>query len=474
MCVSAAGELQEKVYHEASVVLTAQTLVRQYQVSSCVPRQMEKTVECTLSGRMSSLGIAEENADSRVQPTTGQSDYGPLLLFFEGSSSKQDKLRFVKYKGQIGVELVGMDLRVPVLAAAVECSKWQEHAFSRLRGLLLGQRQLALSQDWASERRVGTRLTASVRFGTYFVIDVPLDLRQQQSIAELEHCVNGRKKNVQLDRTNARSSSRSSWNVGPAASDRPGAEFKKSNPTLFKQVRQSLIPHVRGSMEKLRIKMHEEGFRRLGLSSDIYQLTILVPNNKNSKIYEYQVKVNSGLEFISLEKSPPKLWLRATLVSGEREESEAHERISSDAHTSVEQPRPNCVRYAVKIEELIQEGMLRDRLEQQPILEFAPGQEPGGCIMRVSDEYLRMVKFVRNEREEKWVSKDGLIVKLQDSMEWEGWSVGQNLINGQKVRQEVEVTMRDADAHLLGSLVAAEEFITQFWNTGLRFKEFLL
>ncbi|BFI06020.1 hypothetical protein MPTK1_1g28605 [Marchantia polymorpha subsp. ruderalis] len=358
----------------------------------------------------------------------GCADIPPFLLF-EGSSSEQDKLQFFTYMGQRGVQLAIQPV-LPVLRATVECSEWQAHAFSRLRSLLLllRQRQLALSPHWTWwDRPVGTDLTALVRFGTYCVNETMFfHFGGQTSIAELENYVTGR---------------------------------SSSNFT-----RQLFLPHVHGSMGKLRIKLLEEGFVNMRLDTDTYKIKIFVRDIHYGGPDAYYVKVSSGLEFISLERGSSKApFFRERCLE----------------HRAVEQCRPNCVRYLIKRKEFITEGMLRKLLQQNPILEpDASAGMVGEYTMRVSKEYRHDVRFVRREREEKWASEDGLIVKLLDILEWKGANEIRDLTTipptSHTVRQEVEVHVRDADAQLLGSDMAAEKFITRFWNTGLRFKEFLL
>lgn len=209
------------------------------------------------------------------------------------------------------------------------------------------------------------------------------------------------------------------------------------------------------------------------LDTDTYKIKIFVRDIHYGGPDAYYVKVSSGLEFISLKRGSSKapffrerkVWLKKSLVS-------------ADQRNAVEQCRPNCVRYLIKSKEFITEGMLRKLLQQNPILEVGVSAgRPGECTMRVSEEYRHDVRFVRREREEKWASEDGLIVKLLDILEWRSASAQGELTTipptSHTVRQEVEVHMRDADAQLLGSDMAAEKFITRFWNTGLRFKEFL-
>ncbi|KAG6553850.1 hypothetical protein Mapa_004767 [Marchantia paleacea] len=219
---------------------------------------------------------------------------------------------------------------------------------------------------------------------------------------------------------------------------------------------------VHGSLDHLRIRLQNEGFRRLDQASEKYLVTLCAP-------MEYKVRLTSDLKFISLSLRTVR-WLSGSLVF-EREESKAHDQISSDSMS--QQHRPNCVRFIIRNgRQVIEEGELRVRVRRHPVLEFDSSGSTGGEGIRVGAAFHGMVSFVRKVRKEIWLSrKDCLIVKLLDVTEWEGRTRGKNHFKSQKTRQEVELHMLDASAHLGGSDMAFEIFITRFWNSALRFKE---
>ncbi|KAL2651551.1 hypothetical protein R1flu_019679 [Riccia fluitans] len=432
-------------------------------------------------------------------PTARNAVYvkGATFLLFEGSLSDQDRLGFLSYSGQCHLKHLHCRLHVPVPIARVGGSTWMNHALSKLRLSVWRQRQYLLNSDADISAAAPSPVHGLIRFGTLYATNVPFDLADKQSIrsvsvAELEEFVVRGKKDLKPgsvlaeggahsgpsrsaaatidiappdDDGSDQSDSSESPDICAAAGPRSRRSFRRKK-VQSKKGSVSLVPHIYGSLEKLLTLLRAEGFQKLERNEPgKYLVAVFTPK-------EWQIRLNSDLEFISLSRRPIR-WLCGSLLFDNEDLNPQPPPLSRHQQQQEREQRPNCVRFYIRTHrQVIEDCDLKREVLQKPLLEFPTNSGPHDQTIRVGPAFRGRVGYVRWIKKESWINvRAGVIVKIIHATEWEGWNKSTNSFKSHKAGREVEVHMIDTDAHLRGSDMECQEFIEKFWTNALKIKE---
>ncbi|KAL3700286.1 hypothetical protein R1sor_018308 [Riccia sorocarpa] len=447
--------------------------------------------------------LQELNSGHCWLPTARHAFYvkGATFLMFEGSLSDEDRLGFMSYSRQCHLKHLHCRLHVPVPLARVGGSSWMSHALSKLRVSVWRQRQYLLNSDADISASAPPPVHALIRFGTLYATNVPFDLADKQSIrsvsvAELEEFLVRGKKHMKPGSESSegagssRSGRRAAGRVDTDSADDDVSDQSDSNESAEtctapdeenclhsrrsnrrkKKVQStgsvSLFPHIYGSLDKLVTLLTSDGYQKQDINEDVkYLVTLYTPK-------EWQVRLDSDLQFISLSRRPIR-WLCGSLLFDNEDPNPKPPTIGRRNHQEEDgekEQRPNCVRFYIRTHrQVMADCDLKRQLLQKPLLEFARGSHQK---IQVGSAFQGLVGYVRMIRKKKWVNfSEGVVVKIVHATEWEGWNKSTNSFKSHKSRWEVELHMIDTDAHLRGSDMECQQFTERFWKNALKFKE---